>query len=314
MWRFDPEMQTGTWKTVSSPVSVTLHDAVHSANGPVAVGKGGRVVARASDGTWGVIVENGPSARGETLYCADVTDDGKRVWFAGANGALGYYDLPEHARTDCSAPRGVGNAFHGVAVSGARGTEKVLVADGSGNALPGEVTDGEPTWDDPTSASGGAALSALSADGDGIGYAVDSNSNAWRTTASGWQRIGVADAQNSFYAVTATADVVVVGGGNGRVYEWERPAETDAGGTDPVAWTPFTLGSFTVQGLDGDGTELLAGGGSGNLYYRKGERDWTPVGWSGSKSLRGVAVGDPNLAVGKSGTIVEQVSEPDSSN
>ncbi len=48
-------------------------------------------------------------------------------------------------------------------------------------------------------------------------------------------------------------------------------------------------------------------------------RDWTPVGWSGSKTLLGVAVGgscgggsgvaSPSVAVGKNGTIVERVSD-----
>ena len=79
MWRFDPEMDPGTWKAVDSPASATLYDVVRTAYGPCAVGKRGRVLGRSSDGDWGVVVENGPSARGETLYCAAATDDGAAV-------------------------------------------------------------------------------------------------------------------------------------------------------------------------------------------------------------------------------------------
>ena len=55
----------------------------------------------------------------DSLLTMDVTDDGERVWFGGANGALGYYDLETRTRADFSEPVGVGNAFHAIAVAGA---------------------------------------------------------------------------------------------------------------------------------------------------------------------------------------------------
>lgn len=318
MWRFDPEMDPGTWKAVDSPASATLYDVVRTAYGPCAVGKRGRVLGRSSDGEWGVVVENGPSARGETLYCAAATDDGERVWFGGANGALGYYDLETRTRADFSEPVGVGNAFHAIAVAGERGTEKLLVADGSGYSLPGDIESGTPDWDDRRKPAGGTALTGVGSDREGIGYAVDSNANVWRTTAEGWRRTGVAGAQNSLYAVTASTDRVVVGGGNGRVYERRLAEETPSDRGDPRPWTPYTLGSFAVEALTQRGGRLLAAGSNGSICVRRVGRDWTPVEWSGSKTLLGVALGGteeravgPSVAVGKNGTIVERVSGPE---
>jgi hypothetical protein len=329
MWRFDADVATGTWTAVASPVSVTLHGVARTADGACAVGETGVVLGRAADGEWGVVVENGPSARGETLYCVAATADGERVWFAGANGALGYYDLPEGNRYDRSEPSGVENAFHGIGVAGPRGSEKILVSDGSGNALPGEVSSDGVSWDRQRKPAGGTALTAIDADSDGVGYAVDSNANVWQTTAEGWRNIGVADAQNSFYAVVAGTDAVVVGGGNGRVYELRRPSGEDGNGAgdgdgagdgsgdgdegvarsedvDGRSWTPYTLGSETVEALATDGEEAVAGGTSGSIHYRRGDSDWASVEWSGTKTLRGVAVGDPCVAVGNNGTIVER--------
>ncbi len=302
-------MNPATWKAVDSPASATLHDVVGTAHGPCAVGGRGLVLGRSSDGTWGVVVENGPGARGRTLYCADATDDGERVWFGGASGALGCYDLRERRRTDFSKPAGLGNALRGLAVTGERGSEKLLASDGSGHTLPGEMTSGALDWEDPRRPAGDTALTAVCSDRDGVGYGTDSNGNVWRTTAEGWDRIGVAGAQNSFYAASVAADALVVGGGNGRVHERRPPGGSRGRGSRP--WTPYTLGSFTVEALAQRGERLLAGGTSGSIYVRRVGREWTGVGWPGSKTILGVAVGDPGVAVGKNGTIVEPVSGGD---
>jgi hypothetical protein len=314
MWRFDPEMDPGTWEAVASPVSVTLHDVVRTAYGPCAVGKRGRVLGRSADGEWGVVVEDGPGATGETLYCAAATDDGERVWFGGANGALGCYDLRDHSRSDLSEPMGVGNALHGIAVAGERGAEKVLVSDGSGYTLPGAVTSGSPDWEERRKPAGGTTLADVGSDRTGVAYGVDSGGAVWQTTAEGWRRIGVEDAQNSFYAVSASTEAVVVGGGNGRVFELRPPPDPQRGRRDARRWTPFTLGSFTVKALAQRGDRLLAAGTNGTLLVRLVGRDWTNVEWPGSKTLLGVAVGassddPPGVAVGANGTIVERTTD-----
>jgi len=50
------------------------------------------VLARGAD-SWESVLEDGPSANGETLRGVDATDDGQAVWFAGDGGALGHYDI-----------------------------------------------------------------------------------------------------------------------------------------------------------------------------------------------------------------------------
>lgn len=284
-------------------MSVSLRDVAGSANGPVAVGETGAVVARAPDGTWGVVVEDGPGATGETLRAVATTDDGERVWFAGANGALGFYDLPDSARRDRSEPDGITDAFGVLTVAGTRGDEKLLLADGNGAVYAAEVAGESLDWGPAYRPAGDTALTDLAATPDGVGYAVDSNAVVRRTTPDeGWRAVGVEDAENSFYAVAAGPGVLLVGGGNGRVYR-----STDGGGT----WTPFSLGSFTVRALDATGDRAVAAGTNGTLVTRVD--DWRPDEWEGSKTINAVALGGVDVAVGNGGLVLERSPEGDGS-
>lgn len=73
------------------------------------------------------------------------TDPGERLWFAGAGGALGYYDLQTEQRRDYSKPQGNAGTFSSLTVSGDRGEEKLLVADGSGHVIPAHLRDDSTT-------------------------------------------------------------------------------------------------------------------------------------------------------------------------
>ncbi|WP_436931053.1 hypothetical protein [Halosimplex halobium] len=305
MWEFASGSAPARWTAVDSPVPDTYHDVTATAKGPCAVATDGAVVARAADGTWGLVVEDGPSARGETLRAVDATGDGKRVWFAGANGALGCYDLPAGRRVDRSEPQGIADGFGALAVDGDRGSEKLLVADGSGHVFPATVDGRRLDWGPTTRPSGNTAVTALAA-ADGVGYAVDSNAAVYRTTGSeGWERVGVDGAGNSFYAVAATPDRLLVGGGNGRLY---------GGPPDGSVWTPHTLGDFTVQALaagDSPAADSTAGApalatGSGGSLYARGPAGWRRERWDGSKTIRGVVSGDPGVAVGSNGLVLER--------
>ncbi|QLH81954.1 hypothetical protein [Halosimplex pelagicum] len=311
MWEFASGAPPARWTAVDSPVPDTYHDVAATSQGPCAVATGGAVVARATGGTWGVVVEDGPSARGETLRAVDATSDGERVWFVGANGALGWYDLPTGRRVDRSEPRGITDGFGALAVEGERGSEKLLVADGSGHVFPAEVSGRTLDWGPTTVPSGDTAVTALAA-ADGVGFAVDSNAAVYRTTGTdGWERIGVEGAGNSLYAVAASPDCLLVGGGNGRVY---------GGPPDGSAWTPHTLGDFTVRTLAAGGSAAddstadppsLAAGTGGSLYARGGA-GWRRERWDGSKTIRGVASGDPTVAVGSNGLILERTAASES--
>jgi hypothetical protein len=295
MWTFESATTPASWTAADSPVSTTLHAVVQTANGPCAVGNDGYVVGRGGDGTWGVVVDAGIDATRRAIYNVAPTDDGTRLWLAGASGTFGYYDLASGERRDLSNPTGTTSALRSIAVAGTRGTEKLLVADGSGNVLSAAVTDDDPLWGPTTRPADGNALTDLVADAAGIGYAVDTNANVWVTTAEdGWERVGIDGEGSSLYAVTTAGDGLLAGGGNGRTHL----SDTD------FTWTPFTLGQSTVYALAGDADRMLAGGGSGSVYVREGG-DWQPAEWSGSATINGVCLGDPAVAVGSGGTILE---------
>lgn len=290
MWQFDANSDAASWTQVDTPISGTLRDVADSAAGPCAVGAGGVVAGCGSDG-WGIVVENGPAGQNATLHAVDATDDGRRLWFAGANGALGYYDHDEGVHRNFSSPHGIDSTIRALAVAGEFGSEKLLVADDSGTVLTGEANAGTVEWH--RSPTPNASPTALTADADGVGYAVDTNGHAWRTTAEdGWEQIDVAAASGSLYAVCA-ARSLWVGGDNGRVFQ-------RADGT----WTPFTLGNFAVHALDGDETRLLAGGEGGRLSVRIDGGNWTTIDTGTDATVHGVLAA-AGVAVGGNGTVLE---------
>ncbi|QLG47454.1 hypothetical protein [Natrinema halophilum] len=299
MWNFETSADAPlTWTVSETPIDGTAYDVTETANGACAVGDGGTIVGRTCDGSWGVVVPDGPAARDESLHAVAATDGGRRVWFCGSGGAVGHYDLTSGKRVDHSRPDGMDVTFHALAVSGAYGAEKLLLADGNGVVLPG-IVDGEKLeWNARTNPADGTAVSALAADGDGRGYGVDDNANVWMTTESGWERIGLADAEHSLYAAAATEETLVVGGGNGRLYERD--------GTG--AWTPHSVDDAAIECLDLNGRLQLVGGESGLLRYR--ERDtWHETDWDEPTTIHGVHVGSPSVAVGENGLVLEGTAE-----
>lgn len=312
MWRFDSETVPGDWETVESPVSTTLHDLSDSVNGPVAVGNLGHVLARGVDG-WELLVENGPAAESNTLHAVDSTEDGERIWFAGASGSLGYYDVPAGEREDFSNPRDLDTAFTALTVSGTRGEEKLLVADGSGNVLPGDMDDGRIDWGWASCPNGGTAINDLASDEMGYGYAIDGNSDVFVTTEDdGWKTIGIEESGASFYTCSEHAGRLLVAGGNGFIFE----SEEDDRRTDAIQWTPYTVGQSAVEGVDAGerGSEQaqqidLACGGSGTLAIRMGSGEWKEVDAGTGKTLNAVLVADPMVAVGNNGVVCERQSE-----
>lgn len=303
MWTFDSDTEPGYWVEVESPTNVTLRDLTSTANGPVAVGDKGVAVGRGQD-RWGVILENGPGARSNTLYAVDAADDGERVWFAGAGGAFGYYDLQTGERRDHSVPRGNANAFHSLAVAGDRGEEKILLGDDSGNVLPGHIeNETELDWSWETRPNSGNAVEALAHDDGGYGYAVDAGSNVFMTTADDdWTRVGIEHAQGSFYDSTFGDGVFLTGGGNGMVYEADALVDHD----DDAVWTPTDLGGFAVYGLDaGHGAQIACGEG-GNVYIRMAGGEWEQGKHDATHTFRAGLVDQQMVVVGASGLIVER--------
>jgi uncharacterized membrane protein YgcG len=291
-WRNGPAEEREDWSVVESPISQTIYSVAPTTRGPTAVAGKGYVIAR-RDGEWEVLLDRGPAASSNTLYAADVTSDGKRVWFAGSSGALGFYDVDEGKKHDYTAPLGKTSTWEAITVAGKKGSEKILVANGSGEVLPGYITDHNPEWGWVVKPGGsGSTISALGASADGIGYAVNTSGSVFKTTDDdGWERIGIENAQVKFYGIAATESNLFVPGGGGLVYRYNKSANN---------WTPLGVGTGALRGIGQEGDEMVVAGDGGSIYIRDGPNRWELSRARTSQTLNAIALGnDLDVIVGK---------------
>ena len=82
---------TTEWTVEKAPTDGALYDVAYASDGAYAVGQDGIVLERTEKG-WRKVTDGGVTGDGRDLLCADVTDDGDRLWFAGSSGAVGEYD------------------------------------------------------------------------------------------------------------------------------------------------------------------------------------------------------------------------------
>lgn len=281
------------FEVVESPTGNTLHDVEYTAAGAYAVGGGGVVLERGDDG-WRKLLDGGPTGNGNNLYGADVTDDGQRLWFVGASGAIGEYDVESGALNDHSAPMDVTNNFNDVSVTGDAGEANVYVAGDSGKVYFSYENGATGTWDYTTPGSG-AAINAVDFFDDRKGHVVDGNTTVFYTRDGGtWDRLGVADANHNFYGVDSDGfDDVRVACAGGIVYRWN--------GSE---WRRADTGDATLRDVeveDGDGFTV---GGGGKVFERP-DGEWVAAATPTGENLKAVVRGDPTIAVGAGGTIIE---------
>lgn len=287
----------GTWSAAESPVSRTLRGVTGSATGPVAVGDGGVVVSHDRSG-WRVRLADGPGGTGTSLRCADATDDGERVWVAGAAGTLWSFEPSTDIVRNRSRPRGIGATFRALAVTGARGEERVLAADSSGRALAGSVRNGRVDWSRPTRPAGRSVVRALCVAPDGVGYAVDGAGIVYRTTERDrWERVGPAATTRRLHAVGASDRRVLVGGDDGLLAE-RRNDGWDARSLDG--------GAGAVRGVDVSAGEAVAVGDGGTIHHSTAPGEWATADWLGTVTLWDAHLGPTTIAVGTRGTILER--------
>jgi hypothetical protein len=297
--------ESASWESVTSPVDTTLYSVQKTARNEFAVAGAGIVVERTDKG-WKKVVDGGPSGNGNDLYGAGVTDDGKRLWFVGASGAIGEYDVETGNLVDHSAPNDYTNNFRDVAVTGEAGQANVYVGDGSGNVHYSFDNGATGTWNYSTPGQG-AAIKALDFYGTKSGHLVNGNGNVFATdNGTGWTKIGPADADVSLYGLDSDAsDDVWVVGGSGVVYHY-RP---DSEGTPK--WFREKIGQPGLRDVEIESGTGYAAGNSGAVFDRESgtwSRDETPA----SQNLKSVVDGaDNDIAVGASGTIIE--TNPDAS-
>jgi hypothetical protein len=282
------------WTTAETPTDNALHGVARASDGTYAVGGGGVVLRRTDDG-WTRVLAGGPTGNGNNLYGADVTDDGRRLWFVGASGAIGEYHVETGMLVDHSAPMDVTNNFNGVAATGTGGAANVYVAGDSGTVYRSFENGATGTWDDVTPGSG-AAVEAVDFFGPRAGAVVDGNQSVFRTDdGATWDRVGVADANHSFDGVDADGPGTVrVAAGGGTLLR-----------RDGSRWRRTSTGDADLRDVEVAGDAGLAVGAGGAVYAHDGSgwtREPTPTG----ANLRAVVRGSPDVAVGAGGTVVER--------
>ena len=284
------------WTVAETPTESSLYDTKYTVEGAYAVGTGGIVIERTAEG-WRKVLDGGPTGNGNSLYGADVTDDGERLWFVGASGAIGEYDVVTGNLNDHSAPMDVTNNFNDVSVTGQAGEANVYVAGDSGKMYYSFENGREGTWEDVTPG-GGSNINAVDFYGDRSGHIVDGNKSVFHTTdGETWNKIGLADANVNFYGVDSDgADDVWVSGGGGMIFHW-----------DGAEWTPTDTGDAGLQDIDvddGDTDGLTVGGGEKvyDLTLGSWEQEATPTG----ENLKAVVRGSPDIAVGAGGIVIER--------
>ncbi|WP_254763775.1 WD40/YVTN/BNR-like repeat-containing protein [Natrinema marinum] len=300
MWELGPDADDPEWQAVETPFETDLFEVVSTVAGPYAIGDGGVIVADRGDG-WEVIIEDGPNVRSNQLRGLDVTDDGRRIWFAGSSGAIGCYDIETRRKFDYSYPKEMTSTWEGLAVSGETGDEKLLVANGSGEILPVTIHGFDVNWGVTSKPNDqGSKVAALAASPNGYGYAVDTSGNAFKTTADdGWEDIGIVNSQVKFYDIWAGEDErVYVAAGDGRVYRYDDSYR---------GWTPIRVGEKSLRAFDKYDEQLVALGDAGAFYQRidGGER-WEKRHTPTESVLNDVALDRPDIAVGKSGLVIER--------
>ena len=280
------------WAVAETPVDGALHDVQYTARGAHAVGGGG-VVLRRTDRGWRKLLDGGPTGNGNNLYGAAATDDGKRLWFVGASGAIGEYDVETGNLEDRSAPMDVTNNFNDVAVVGSAGDAEVYVAGDSGKIYYSFANGGEGTWDYVTPGSG-SALPAIETFGARSAHAIDTNGRVFETTDGvTWEPIGIEDADVTFYGLDSDGrSDVTVSGGNASVFEWNGSR-----------WAPESLGDADLLDVETAGGDGVAVGGGGTIFEQSGGR-WSLVDTPTGANLKAVAGDD--VAVGAGGVVLER--------
>lgn len=294
----DAVVGASKWQQVSSPTSKTLYEVVDTVNGPYAVGGSGVVIHRGSGG-WEMTISDGPSGQNKTLYGAAVTDGGDRLWMCGSSGRLGEYDVSSGELTNWSNPKGVGNTFTDVEVTGTVGEkERIYLTMGSGKVVVGKRESKKNIEWNIHDTGGGYTLNAVDFHGYKAGRVVSNGHNVYETTDGGktWSKIGLEQAQNPLYGLVSGQDHVWATGGNGQVWRHDCTCHV---------WTPHSAGSKDVNELERRNGKFLGAGGSGRIVELVDDQ-WvarnTPVG----NALLGCLIGDTDIAVGKSGTIIER--------
>lgn len=305
MWQIGDAAGRPDWRVLDTRLDCNLYAVVQTAAGAYAVGGRGTVAANYGDG-WEVVFDDGPATRQNQLRAVDVTDDGERIWLVGSGGSMACYDVAERRKFDFGYPEALTSTWEAITVSGPRGSEKALAASGSGEILPFAVDGVDPDWGHLDRVAGAeATIAVLGSTPEGVGFAVDTAGSAFKTTPDeGWTSIGVLDADATFSAIHAGAnEQVYVAAAGGDIYRY---------GDTYHSWTPIEVGAdVEIRTIDvynsGDGRRQMAVlSEDGAIYVRAAADRWKERPAPTDTRLYSLSLGDPDVIVGKSGTVVER--------
>ncbi|MFU8867742.1 hypothetical protein [Natronococcus sp.] len=284
------------WSAADVPIESALY-GVAAASSPVATGEGGRVLRREDD-QWYVVVDAGPAGNESPLTDAAATDDGDAAWVAGGSGVVGRYDLADDELEDFSAPMEKTSTWEAVAVGGDAGGERVVLANGSGEVLPGEYDGESVDWGDVVEPGGGSSVGGASFLDDSTVYVSDTNSKIYRSDDAGesWAEIGIDGGSVALTDVAASDDDVHAAGGDGSTFRYNG-----------AVWTKKAAADGELLGVDRRNDRGLAVGGSATAATRRlygWEADETPT----DAELQDAVLTDDflDVAVGGEGTILER--------
>ncbi|GGL63835.1 WD40/YVTN/BNR-like repeat-containing protein [Halocalculus aciditolerans] len=303
MWQLGPHADEPEWKLLDVPFDNDLMEICQTTVGAYAIGDGGVLAGNRNKEGWKIVLDDGPNARDNQLRAMDVTDDGKRLWFLGSSGAIGCYDVETRRKYDYSYPKEMTSTWEGITVSGPAGREKGLAANGSGEVMPFTIDGFDVDWGVAEKPVGGKAskIAALASTEEGIGFAIDTSGQAYKTTESdGWKDIGIVNAQVKFYDVYAGGHgKVYVSAGDGRLYRYDNSYNQ---------WTPISVGNAALHSFDMYDGDMVVLGGGGLFYQRQfGGQRWRKIHTPTKKTLYDVRLGKPyDVAVGKGGTVLHR--------
>ena len=304
MWHQATGADRPSWEVVETPFDIDLYDAEQTPRGAYVVGEGGAVVADEGDG-WEIVVEGGPSTRETQIRAMDSTADGGRLWMVGTQGGLACYDVEDRKLFEYSYPVEMTSTWEGIAVSGDVGEEKGIAADGRGGILPFTLDGHDVDWGQLASPAPDENIDALAASPDGIAYAIDTASQAYKTTIKdGWGTASVVNPNTVVHDLDAWENErVYAATDNGCVYRYQN---------DQDDWAPIGVVKnvpLTSMALhdEGDGNaQMVVTGDDNYLYERTGPESWERTKLPTDAELFDVSLGSPDLVVGKAGTILRR--------
>ena len=289
------------WRTEKTPNDGTLYDVAYAGGDATndgsayAVGQDGVVLERTENG-WRKITDGGVTGDGRDLLCADVTDDGERLWFAGSSGAIGEYDVATGSLDDHGSPEDNTNNFLDIAVTGESGEANVYAADGSGGVSYSFDNGQSGKWNS-VGIGQGNGFPGIDFYDERSGHTVNTNASVFETDdGTTYERIGIPDTDNSLYGIDSDGsdDVWVVGGG-GSVWRYNG------------AWRRTDLGNLALRDIEIEDESGYTIGESGRVFEYAGG-SWNEDTTDTGQNLKGIVLGSPNVAVGASGTaIVKEV-------